>query len=245
MASNRFNWRRRREGGVIGWVLFVILVAALGVGVWYGARLAGSRDIPLLSRPTGTLLSGPIGAKGAKGEASARVANATGEAGVLANSDDYSLTSGELSQTLEAIRQREEGLRQRTDELDGLEKRLQKRQLDVDAEVAKCEILRVTLEKQIVELKELKEWRQGEARDKKSAELARLTRLYEKTRPKEAAAMIAKLPVERAQDVLISMQEGQAIKVLSELSKTNPDLANEYLKSISDNMETVKKGSVR
>jgi flagellar export protein FliJ len=82
MASNRYNWHRRQKGGVIGWVLLLILVAALGAGAWYGARIAGRRDVPSLGKPNGTVLSDKTGRKGPDGSASGGVANATAETGM-------------------------------------------------------------------------------------------------------------------------------------------------------------------
>jgi flagellar export protein FliJ len=245
IASNRFNWRRRQHGGVIRGIILLIVVTALGVAAWYGARIAGHRDIPLLSRPTGSLFPTKAETKGLDPSAAGVVVNATSEVGIGDSEEEYSLTSTELKRTFEAIREREEGLRSRALELDNWEKRLQKRQSDIDAEITECEDLRANVVKEIAELKKLQDWRDGEARKKKEADLASLTGLYEKSRPKEAARMIANLPTDRAQDVLINMKQGQAVKVLTELSKTNPKLANEYLQSISDNMEKVEEGSAR
>jgi flagellar motility protein MotE (MotC chaperone)/flagellar biosynthesis chaperone FliJ len=228
----------RQRGSVLQAVLVAVLVAGLTLTILYSVHLISGKDITLLGLRSEPAVPRTPEPPQSIEVAVERVASATDDEPEIPEFDDSMLiTSDMIRETLDLIEQERERLADREARLDAWEKRLERREQELESLVAEYGELRETIEADLVEQRALKEWREGEERREREASLRRLARLYERTRAREAARMMLELDSEQAQDVLISMNERQAVKILGEMSKTNPHRATELMKSLSDDAE--------
>jgi flagellar motility protein MotE (MotC chaperone) len=238
VLGSKAGERNRERGSVLQAVLVAVLVAGLTLTILYSIHLISGKDIKLLGLHSES--GAPRTPEPPKSIeiAVAKVASASPEETEIPGFDESTLiTTDMIRETLALIEQERVRLEDRRAKLDAWEKQLGRREKELESLVAEYDGLRETIEADLVEQRALREWREGEERREREANLRRLARLYERARAREAARMMLELDTEQAQDVLIAMNERQAVKILGEMSRTNPQRATELMKSLSDDAD--------
>jgi len=238
MAQNGAGERtlsRRDDGSAMKAVLVAVLVAGLTVALLYSVRSIGAKKVAFLEtviNQDGQTVLRPAAVAGA----GVSVTSAT-EAAAATPTPPLTgmlVTSDMIQETLAQVAAERERLQEREAALDAWERRLDHRQSELEALVARYDRLRQEIDADLAEQRALKEWRESEERREREANIKRLARLYEKTRPREAASMMLELEKTEAQEVLLAMNERQAVRILGEMSKASPERASQLLESISE-----------
>lgn len=217
-------------------VLVVILVLALSGVMLYSLRLVGEKRIAFLD--SGIML-GPasVESKPQSFEVAGKVSSATPgfePTPTAPESVSMLITSDMIEETLQQVNAERARLQDREAMLDAWEERLNRKQQEVEQLISRYDALREQIEADLAEQRALRQWRESEERKQREANIKRLAQLYEKTRAREAAFMMLELEKEQAQEVLLAMDERQAVKILGEMSRANPKRATELLESISE-----------
>lgn len=229
---------RGEHGSVVKALLVAMLVATLTMVILYSVRLVGGNKIAFLS--SGIVVGSGTTPSPADGVGAASpIADATGAVAATPTpgSTGMLVTSDMIHQTLAQIEDERARLAEREAALAAWEQQLNRRQAELDALIARYDAMRQEIETDLAEQRALKEWREGEERKQREASIKRLARLYEKTRAREAAVMMMELDKVEAQEVLLAMNERQAVKILGEMSKANPKRATDLLESISEDAD--------
>jgi flagellar motility protein MotE (MotC chaperone) len=229
---------RRDRGSAMKAVLMVVLVLALSVAMLYSIRLAGRKHIAFFERGIvfgdRTVQEEPEVFRVAREVSSGTRAVAATPTPAVGSG--MLITSDMIEDTLAQVEAERERLREREVMLDAWEKRLTRRQEELEGLIKRYDGLRAQIETYLTEQRALKEWRESEERKEREADIKRLARLYEKAKAREAATMMLELDRLQAQEVLLAMSERQAVRILGEMSKANPERASELLESLSEEL---------
>ena len=118
-----------------------------------------------------------------------------------------------------SVQKKELKLKERTEGLQKLEKRVEAQRRELAAE-------RIAIDKQLEELKSITEDRESAM----SAEAAKFIRMYESMAPEEAAAILENLPDSTVAEILFQMRGRRAAQIMESLS---PGKAAEVTKLIA------------